>query len=75
MNTDNTAGPLTPDPNNLTPLDAFYHIFTVDKHEYESEEEYKERLVARDTFVKTIEDAGMTPAAYLQQLQARYGNN
>ena len=66
---------MKPNIENLTPLDAFYHIFTMDKHEYESDEEYEERLVARDTFVKTIEDAGMTPADYLQQLQARYGNN
>lgn len=66
---------MKPDVENLSPLDAFYHIFTMDKHEYETDEEYEERLVARDTFVKTIEEAGMTPAAYLQQLQARYGNN
>ena len=65
---------IKPDVDNLNPLDAFYHIFTIDQHDYESDQEYEERLVARDTFVKTIEDAGMTPSEYLLALQQRYAN-
>lgn len=63
-----------PDLENMTPLDAFFHIFTLEQHSYETEDEYKERQVARETFIASLEDAGMTPSEYLAALQKRYGN-
>lgn len=79
MNTRNISDHSTPDitkPDleNMTPLDAFYHLFTIDQHSYESEEEYRERQVARETFIASLDDAGMTPSEYLAALQQRYGN-
>ena len=63
-----------PDPNNLNPLEAFFHIFTVDQHNYESEEEYRERQTAREVFISSLEEQGWTPSEYLSALQKRYGN-
>ena len=63
-----------PDLENMTPLDAFYHLFTLDQHSYESEAEYKERVVAREVFISNLEDAGMTSSEYLAALQKRYEN-
>lgn len=73
MNTPSTKDPSTPDPDNLDPLQAFYHLFTRDQHSYESEEEYQERLLARQVFVDTLAQQDITPAQYLQLLQERYG--
>ena len=79
MNTPNTNDHSTPDItkpdlDNMSPLDAFYHLFTIDQHSYESEEEYRERQVARETFIASLTDVGMTPSDYLAALQKRYGN-
>lgn len=63
-----------PDVDNMSPLDAFYHIFTIDQHSYETEDEYKERQTAREVFISSLEEAGMTPSEYLMALQKRYGN-
>ena len=63
-----------PDPNNLNPLEAFYHLFTIEQHPYESEEEYRERQTAREVFITTLEDNKLTPSDYLAALQSRYGN-
>lgn len=63
-----------PDPNNLNPLEAFFHIFTIDQHPYESEEEYRERQTAREVFISSLEEQGWTPSEYLSALQSRYAS-
>lgn len=74
MENENKTEVVKPDPNNLNPLEAFYHLFTIEQHPYESEEEYRERQTAREVFITTLEDNKLTPSDYLAALQSRYGN-
>jgi len=55
------------------PLAAFHHLFQQDMHDYESEDEYEERKIVREQFVKALAKEGYTPEAYLLALQTRYG--
>ena len=55
------------------PLAAFHHLFQLDMHEYETTEEYEERLLVRDQFIAALKKEGHTPESYLLALQTRYG--
>jgi hypothetical protein len=55
------------------PLAAFNHLFQLDMHEYETTDEYEERLIVRDQFIAALKKEGHTPESYLLALQTRYG--
>jgi hypothetical protein len=44
-------------------------LFQLEQHPYESEIEYRERLLARTATQAQIESAGMTTGEFLAQLQ------
>lgn len=54
------------------PLEAYYHVFQDEKHTNETDEDYQERLVIKDLFIKQLHDEGFTPTTYLAALQQRY---
>lgn len=71
MSTDSSVVPSTSDtPEPQTALEAFYHLYTVDRHDYESELEYAERKIVREQFTLALEEQGFTPARYLSILQS-----
>ena len=71
MNTADTADHSTSeDPRPQTALEAFYHLYTVDKHDYETELEYAERKIVREQFTAALEEQGFSPGQYLSILQS-----
>jgi hypothetical protein len=55
----------------MTALQSFYHIFTLGKHENETDLEYEDRKIARQTFESMLEQNGITPSDYLAELLRR----
>lgn len=55
----------------MTALESFYHIFTIGKHKDETDMEYRERKIARETFEQMLEQNGITPSQYLAELIKR----
>ena len=48
----------------LTAMEAFNHLFQLDPHEGESEDDHQARMIMRDEFIKQCEAAGITPSEY-----------
>lgn len=56
-----------------TLMDAFCHLYTAEKHTYESELAYKERIILRDDFTKKLKSQGLTPESYFAGIQKLTG--
>jgi len=55
----------------MTALQSFYHVFAISKHDNETDDEYEERKIARQTFEQMLEANGITPSEYLAELIRR----
>lgn len=49
-----------PDITKLSLQDAFLHLYQLEKHDYESDEDYIARKIARDDFEKKLAEQGLT---------------
>ncbi len=68
---DDKAEELNEKIEDMTALQSFYHLFAVSKHENETDLEYEDRKIARQTFESMLEQNGITPSDYLAELLRR----
>jgi hypothetical protein len=70
---ENKKEELTMPPTIDTLMDAFCHLYAAEKHSYESELAYKERIIMRDHFTQKLKSEGLTPESYFAGIQKLTG--